>query len=138
MKLTAKGKHKSASDTVTITVEGMTELPEVLAQYDFEEGNLDASKKTVKDISGSGIDAEQKGKVETAEGRDGGQGISMDGEVGGYVKLSDGLTRYTKETTIAMDVKLKWRTDKRDQTLNLVIWKKICFMLLLKVQMNYL
>lgn len=106
LKLTAKGKHKSASDTVTITVEGMTELPEVLAQYDFEEGNLDASKKTVKDISGSGIDAEQKGKVETAEGRDGGQGISMDGEVGGYVKLSDGLTRYIKETTIAMDVNL--------------------------------
>lgn len=106
LKLTAEGKSNSASDTVKITVEGMTDLPEVLAQYDFEESNLDTAQKMVKDSSGSGIDAEQKGNVEVAEGRDGGQGISMDGEVGGYVKLSNGLTRYTKEATIAMDMNL--------------------------------
>ena len=106
LKLTAKGKSASASDTVKITVEGETELPEVLAQYDFEAEHMDEAQRTVKDISGSGIDAEQKGQVKTAEGKDSGQAIAMDGEVGGYVKLSNALTKNTKEATISMDVKL--------------------------------
>lgn len=106
LKLTAKGKSNSASDTVKVTVEGASDLPEVLAQYDFEDANMDTANKKVKDISGSGIDAQQKGNVEVAEGKDGGNGISMDGEIGGYVKLSSDLTRSTKEATISMDVKL--------------------------------
>ena len=92
LKLTAKGKSNSASDTVKVTVEGASDLPEVLAQYDFEDANMDTANKKVKDISGSGIDAQQKGNVEVAEGKDGGNGISMDGEIGGYVKLSSDLT----------------------------------------------
>ena len=37
---------------------------------------MDTANKKVKDISGSGIDAQQKGNVEVAEGKDGGNGIS--------------------------------------------------------------
>ena len=43
-----------------ITVEGTPQLPETLALYDFEEENVDIENKTVKDVSGSGIDAELK------------------------------------------------------------------------------
>lgn len=105
LKLTAKGRSSTASDTVKITVEGTPQLPETLALYDFEEENVDIENKTVKDVSGSGIDAELKSNAEFSEGKEG-RGISMDGEVGGYVKLKNGLTKYTKEATISMDVKL--------------------------------
>ncbi|WP_418431225.1 DUF5695 domain-containing protein [Blautia sp.] len=105
LKLTAEGRSDTASDTVKITVEGIPQLPETIASYDFEEANVDTENKTVKDISGSGINAELKANVEFSEGKDG-RGVSMDGEIGGYVKLKSGLTKYTKEATISMDIKL--------------------------------
>ena len=105
LKLTAEGRSNTASDTVKITVEGIPQLPETIASYDFEEANVDTENKTVKDISGSGINAELKANVEFSEGKDG-RGVSMDGEIGGYVKLKSGLTKYTKEATISMDIKL--------------------------------
>ena len=82
-------------------MEGIPQLPETIASYDFEEANVDTENKTVKDISGSGINAELKANVEFSEGKDG-RGVSMDGEIGGYVKLKSGLTKYTKEATISM------------------------------------
>ena len=111
----------------------------MLAQYDFEAEHMDEAQRTVKDISGSGIDAEQKGQVKTAEGKDSGQAIAMDGEVGGYVKLSNALTKNTKEATISMDVKLNGvQIQAEPDCLSLGIWKKICFMWHLKGRMNFL
>lgn len=116
LKLTAKGKSNSASDTVKVTVEGASDLPEVLAQYDFEAANMDTANKKVKDISGSGIDAEQKGNVEVAEGKDGGNGISMDGEIGGYVKLSSDIDKKHKRSNHFHGCEIKRRSDKWNKT----------------------
>ena len=85
---------------------------------------MDTANKKVKDISGSGIDAQQKGNVEVAEGKEGGNGISMDGEIGGYVKLSSDLTKNTKEATMEQDC------------LNLAIWMEMYSRYLLKAQTN--
>jgi hypothetical protein len=101
-KLTVSDGELEANDLVLIKVLEDLPVPKVLANYTFDKLNLE--KKQVIDEAGTN-NAEIVGNLTFALAKDG-NGVSMDGSFGGYVKLPEVLTKRVKDFTIASDVKL--------------------------------
>ena len=103
LKLSVSDGALSAEDTLTLVVKEDEKLPEVLANYEFEE--VDVLKRVVKDSSSAGNDAAAVSKPAVAEGKEG-NAVNFTGTYCGYVKMPSSLTKNVTDCTILADVKL--------------------------------
>lgn len=102
-KITVSDSEFIAADFVIIEVLADPEIPEVLASYDFSTVNNE--ENLLLDISGLGIDSRLVGYPQLIQGLDN-TCLSMNGKVGGYVRLSNQLTHNIEEATIVVDFQL--------------------------------
>lgn len=98
-KLTASDSELTSEDTVTVTVAPAPPIPEVVADYHFDEANGTAAA----DASGNGKDGELKGGASRTAGRSN-LAVSLNG-TDGYVKLPAGIVSRLDQFTIATWVK---------------------------------
>jgi glucan-binding repeat-containing protein len=91
------------SDSVIVTVTDDNKLPELVAEYTFDNIN---GNKIINEVEG-GKNAETVGSFTTATGKDGTQGFSISGSnSNGYVRLDESLFKRLKESTVSADIKL--------------------------------
>lgn len=111
-KLDVSDGELSGSDTVKITVNEDSQLPETLALYNFDNVNMDKTnreeyrKLLSADSEGKGYTAERISNPVFAVGKGEGQALSLSGSYCGYVRLPTDITKRVDETTISADIKL--------------------------------
>ncbi len=92
------------SDEVVITVTDTKVLPEIIADYTFD--NIDG-KKLLNEVEG-GLSSDLVGSIRTGTGKDDSTALVINGKnSNGYVRLNPDLTMRLAKATIAADVKLE-------------------------------
>lgn len=91
------------SDSVVVTITDDNQLPELIAEYTFD--NI-SGKEILNEVEG-GKAAEAVGNFATGNGKDDTKGLSVNGSnSSGYVRLDESLFKRLNESTISADIKL--------------------------------
>lgn len=112
-KLTASNStSSSSSDTVKVIVNTDSEIPEILALYNFDNVNSNKinreeyRKLKSDDSEGKGYSALNVSNPAYESGKEG-KALSLSGSYCGYVKLPKEITKKVDESTISADINLK-------------------------------
>ncbi len=103
---TANDGGLSTTKQIKVTVTMDPALPEVIADFTFDEETVIGINKLLANSTTGNLQAEIDDNSKLVEGKTG-EGVAFTGRIsGGYIELPEAMTKNLKKTTISVDVKL--------------------------------